>query len=37
VRKILTAALCTGAAILRTWSDMLWDASERLGDDGLTT
>lgn len=32
MRKILTAALCTGAAILRAWSDMLWEASEKVGD-----
>jgi hypothetical protein len=32
MRKLLTVALCTGAAILRTWSEILWDASEKVGE-----
>jgi hypothetical protein len=36
VRKILAVALCTGAAILRTWSEILWEASELVNNDGLT-
>jgi hypothetical protein len=36
VRKVLAVALCTGAAILRAWSEMLWEASELVNDDGLT-